>query len=70
MQPDKKLAIAALVIGFIVGYSVKAFVGSEPRFVLHSGQAGSAYKVDTQTGQTWFMYGSQEVLVRPKDPSQ
>ena len=55
-----KLAIAALIVGLIIGYAVCHFTGQ--RFLI----VGVApYKVDTRTGETWFLRGTTETRVSP-----
>lgn len=64
MTQDKKLAIAAVIVGLIIGYAFRAFTETE-RFIIKDvpGIAGAAYKVDTRTGKTWFLVATKETLV-------
>jgi hypothetical protein len=54
MNTDKKLLIGALVVGFIAGFFVSS-MGSNRYQLKDSGLLGVVYKVDTRTGQTWFI---------------
>jgi hypothetical protein len=65
MSQDKKLAIAAVIVGLILGYTVRAFTETE-RFIIKDapGIVGGAYKVDTRTGKTWFLLYNKEHLVQ------
>jgi len=64
-----KLAIAAFILGLVLGYAVCNYSGQ--RFIIKDAPGGyhsvgfAAYKVDTRTGETWFLCGSTETRVSP-----
>jgi hypothetical protein len=68
MSADKKLAAVALSIGLAVGcaagYVAKTMAGCEPRFILRPLGPGTAFKIDTRTGETWFLAGDTETPVQ------
>jgi hypothetical protein len=36
------------------------------RYMIVAGGTGAAYKIDKLTGQTWFVAGKQEMVVKPE----
>jgi hypothetical protein len=63
MKTDKRLLIATLGVGFLVGFFV-ATLGSNRYQLKDSGTEGILYKVDTRTGQTWVVAQGGEMAVK------
>ena len=64
MKTDKRLLIAALSVGFAVGFFV-ATLGSNRYQLKDSGTQGIVFKVDTRTGQTWMVTLAGERPIQP-----